>query len=64
MKNIAHGVIEISVGDTEEEEKDLRGLTDRRGDLSSIVEGKKITKEQEMAEFLQSIQDQFDVLKG
>jgi hypothetical protein len=63
MKNIAHGVIEISVGDTEEEEKDVRALTDIRGDLSVPVEVKKITKAQEITEFLQSMEENINRLK-
>lgn len=63
MKNIANGIIKISIGDTEEEEKDVRALTDTPGDLFGPVEVKKITKEQEIAEFLKSMEENIDRLK-
>jgi hypothetical protein len=69
MKDKSQGAIEISVGDTEEEEKDVRFLTSTHGCICgeirrTLLASEKLTKEQGTAEALQSIQDEFNALKG
>ena len=68
MKNVGHGAVEISVGDTKEEEKDERFFTDTHGSVCgeirrSIAQPNRITKEQEIAEFLQSMEENIGKLK-
>lgn len=68
MKDRSQGAIEISVGDTEEEEKDVRFLTSTHGGVcgeirKSLLKDEKLTKEQEIAEFLQSMEENINSLK-
>ncbi len=67
-ENRSQGAIEISVGDTEEEEKDVRFLTGTHGSVCgeirrTLLESEKPTKEQETAEFLQSMEENINRLK-